>query len=140
MKLTIDKLVKSYGKGEPVLRGLDLTIEGSGITAIIGSSGAGKSTLLRCINRLIEPTSGSIVLNGTDLTKLRGAELRNARRSIGMIFQGFNLVVIDEVHFIRDTGNAPMPPPMSSTRPPAYASVGRLATIRRLTPSSPRRR
>lgn len=92
MNLIIEKLVKSYGKGEPVLRGLDLTIEGSGITAIIGSSGAGKSTLLRCINRLIEPTSGSISLNGTDLTQLKGAKLRTARRSIGMIFQGFNLV------------------------------------------------
>lgn len=92
MNLKIERLVKSYGKGEPVLRGLDLAVEGSGITAIIGSSGAGKSTLLRCINRLIEPTSGSIVLNGTDLTKLKGAQLRNARRSIGMIFQGFNLV------------------------------------------------
>src|SRR5690606_11281483 len=74
------------------MRELDLAVEGSGITAIIGSAGAGKSTLLRCINRLIEPTSGSIVLNGTDLTKLKGAQLRSARRSIGMIFQGFNLV------------------------------------------------
>ncbi len=92
LNLEIHQLVKSYGKGEPVLRGLDLTIEGSGITAIVGSSGAGKSTLLRCINRLIEPTSGSIVLDGVDLTTLRGAKLRHARRSIGMIFQGFNLV------------------------------------------------
>lgn len=92
MKLRIEKLTKRYGKGEPVLRGLDLTVTGSGITAIIGSSGAGKSTLLRCINRLIEPTSGLIELNGTDLTRLQGAELRAARRSIGMIFQGFNLI------------------------------------------------
>lgn len=92
MKLRIEKLTKRYGKGEPVLRGLDLTVEGSGITAIIGSSGAGKSTLLRCINRLVEPTSGTIELNGTDLTRLNGAALRTARRSIGMIFQGFNLI------------------------------------------------
>jgi phosphonate transport system ATP-binding protein len=60
--------------------------------SIIGSSGAGKSTLLRCINQLVKPTSGSIVLNGTELTALRGKTLRDARRKIGMVFQGFNLV------------------------------------------------
>ncbi|CAM4162569.1 phosphonate ABC transporter ATP-binding protein [Palleronia rufa] len=90
--LTITDLVKRYGGGDPVLKNLDLTIEGESVVAIIGSSGAGKSTLLRCINRLVEPTSGSVVLNGTELTKLRGAKLRSARRKIGMVFQGFNLV------------------------------------------------
>lgn len=90
--LQIERLTKRYGQGEEVLKGLDLTVSGTGITAIIGSSGAGKSTLLRCINRLIEPTSGTITLNGVDLTRLRGRELREARRSIGMIFQSFNLV------------------------------------------------
>lgn len=90
--LKISKLVKKYGSGEAVLKGLDLTVEGQGITAIIGSSGAGKSTLLRCINRLVEPTSGSIELNGVDLVALRGNRLRQARRRIGMIFQSFNLV------------------------------------------------
>src|SRR5690606_20623443 len=92
MILDIQKLSKRYGAGELVLEGLDLHIGGSGITAIIGSSGAGKSTLLRCINRLVEPTSGRIVLDGVDLTALRGSELRNMRRSIGMIFQNFNLI------------------------------------------------
>ena len=90
--LVISKLVKRYGSGDVVLDHLDLTIEKRGVTAIIGSSGAGKSTLLRCVNRLVEPTSGSIELNGVDLTRLRGKELRQARRRIGMIFQGFNLV------------------------------------------------
>src|SRR5690625_7468803 len=85
-------MTKSYGQGEPVLKGLDLEVEGSGITAIIGSSGAGKSTLLRCINRLIEPDSGTVLLNGTDLTRLKGAALRHARRSIGMIFQSLHLL------------------------------------------------
>lgn len=92
MELRIEKLVKSYGRGEPVLKGLDLTVDGSGITAIIGSSGAGKSTLLRCINRLIEPDSGTVRLNDVELTALKGAALRKARRSIGMIFQSFNLL------------------------------------------------
>ena len=90
--LKITALNKRYGNGELVLRGLDLAIDEPGLTAIIGSSGAGKSTLLRCINRLIEPTSGTIVVNGVDITALRGKPLRHARRSIGMIFQGFNLV------------------------------------------------
>ena len=92
MILDIDNLSKRYGAGELVLKELDLHIEGSGITAIVGSSGAGKSTLLRCINRLVEPTSGSITLDGVELTALHGAELRNIRRSIGMIFQNFNLI------------------------------------------------
>lgn len=90
--LKITDLVKRYGSGDPVLKNLDLTIEGESIVSIIGSSGAGKSTLLRCINRLVEPTSGSVVLNGTELTTLRGRDLRAARRKIGMVFQGFNLV------------------------------------------------
>ena len=90
--LKISDLVKRYGSGDPVLKNLDLTIEGESVVSIIGSSGAGKSTLLRCINRLVEPTSGSINLNGTELTSLRGKNLRAARRKIGMVFQGFNLV------------------------------------------------
>lgn len=90
--LKITDLVKRYGTGDPVLKNLDLTIEGESVVSIIGSSGAGKSTLLRCINQLVTPTSGSIVLNGTELTTLRGKNLRAARRKIGMVFQGFNLV------------------------------------------------
>lgn len=90
--LKITDLVKRYGDGEPVLKNLSLEIEGQSVVSIIGSSGAGKSTLLRCINRLVEPTSGSIVLNGVELTNLHGRKLREARRRIGMVFQGFNLV------------------------------------------------
>lgn len=90
--LKITDLVKRYDGGEPVLKNLDFTIEGESVVAIVGSSGAGKSTLLRCINRLVEPTSGSVVLNGTELTSLRRRQLREARRNIGMVFQGFNLV------------------------------------------------
>jgi phosphonate transport system ATP-binding protein len=90
--LRIQNLVKRYGHGEPVLRGLDLDVAGESVVSIIGASGAGKSTLLRCINRLVEPTEGSIELNGLELTHLKREELRKARRRIGMIFQGFNLV------------------------------------------------
>jgi len=90
--LVISDLVKRYGSGDIVLDHLNLEVEADGITAVIGSSGAGKSTLLRCINRLVEPTSGSIRLGDVDLVKVHGRELREARRRIGMIFQGFNLV------------------------------------------------
>ena len=68
--LRITDLVKRYGGGDPVLKNLDLEIDGESVVAIIGSSGAGKSTLLRCINRLVEPTSGSIVLNGVETVAL----------------------------------------------------------------------
>ncbi|MCR2521855.1 ATP-binding cassette domain-containing protein, partial [Salmonella enterica] len=64
--LRISGLVKEYRAGRPVLNGIDLQIAGRGLTAIIGPSGTGKSTLLRCINRLIEPTRGEIVLESGD--------------------------------------------------------------------------
>ena len=90
--IQIRGLVKEYKRRVPVLKGIDLTIKGEGITAIIGPSGTGKSTLIRCINRLVEPTAGEILFQGMDLAKLKGAELRLARRRIGMVFQEFNLV------------------------------------------------
>src|SRR5881227_1555684 len=71
---------------------MDRDLAASGITAIIGPSGTGKSTLIRCINRLVEPTSGSIQFEGSDLTRLGRHALRQARRRIGMVFQEFNLV------------------------------------------------
>lgn len=90
--LQIKELVKSYGDGPPVLKGLNFSTEGKALTAIIGSSGAGKSTMLRCINRLVTADSGEILFEGTDLLKLHGKALQNARRQIGMIFQSYNLV------------------------------------------------
>jgi phosphonate transport system ATP-binding protein len=90
--LRIRNLRKEYRAGEPVLRDVSLTVEGHGLTAIIGPSGTGKSTLVRCINRLVEPTSGEILFRGQDLVRLAGRDLRIARRRIGMIFQEYNLV------------------------------------------------
>lgn len=100
--LRICDLHKSYGRnGGTALRGVSLEVGDHELVALIGRSGAGKSTLLRCINRLVEPDSGEILFEGTDVTKVRTKELRLLRRKIGMIFQEFNLVnrlsVIDNV-------------------------------------------
>jgi phosphonate transport system ATP-binding protein len=94
--LHIKNLVKAYKANQPVLKDINLDLTDEGLTAIIGPSGTGKSTLLRCINRLIEPTSGKILLEdagvSTDLANIRGSALRQARRRIGMVFQEYNLV------------------------------------------------
>lgn len=90
--LSITGLYKAYRPGEPVLKNINLEIEASGLTAIIGPSGTGKSTLIRCINRLIDPTAGQIKLRGEDLAQLKGKSLREARCHIGMVFQEYNLV------------------------------------------------
>ena len=90
--LSIRNLSKEYVPGKPVLRGISLDISGEGITAIIGPSGTGKSTLVRCINRLVEPSSGEIRFEGQDLARLNRHALRAARRHIGMVFQEYNLV------------------------------------------------
>ena len=90
--LSIRSLFKEYVPGKPVLRGISLDIAERGITAVIGPSGTGKSTLIRCINRLVEPSSGEILFEGADLVKLDRDALLLARRRIGMVFQEYNLV------------------------------------------------
>ncbi|MEC5161226.1 MULTISPECIES: phosphonate ABC transporter ATP-binding protein [unclassified Janthinobacterium] len=94
--LEIQGLVKEYKPGHPILKGIDLNIDGAGLTAIIGPSGTGKSTLIRCINRLVDPSSGAIWFTSegrrTDLAQLKGRALRASRRQIGMVFQEYNLV------------------------------------------------
>ena len=90
--LSIRHLRKEYRAGVPILKDVSLEIEGRGLTAIIGPSGTGKSTLIRCINRLVDPTSGEMMFMGQDLAKVSGRALRQARRRIGMVFQEYNLV------------------------------------------------
>ena len=74
-----------------VLKGINLEVEKGDIYGVIGFSGAGKSTLIRCINRLEAPDSGQILIGGEDILTLDKSELRNRRKKMGMIFQGFNL-------------------------------------------------
>jgi polar amino acid transport system ATP-binding protein len=85
----IRDLHKSFGELD-VLKGIDLTVEPGQVICVIGPSGSGKSTLLRCVNLLEQPTSGQVVVNGTDLTHL-DVDLDRARRQVGMVFQQFNL-------------------------------------------------
>ena len=90
--LRIEELAKRYRTGDTALRGVSLEVAKGEIIGLIGPSGAGKSTLIRCVNRLVDPTSGRIFLGDTELTRLGGTALRQARRRIGMIFQEFALV------------------------------------------------
>jgi phosphonate transport system ATP-binding protein len=90
--LTITHLNKTYPTGAKALKNVSFTVDKPHVIAIIGPSGAGKSTLIRCINRLVEPTSGKITFDDADITSLSRRELRKARRRIGMIFQEYNLV------------------------------------------------
>jgi len=90
--LELENLTKRYNTGDLALQGIDLEIPNGQVLALIGPSGAGKSTLIRCINRLVEPTNGSAVLNKVNLTKLSSRALRKSRRKMGMIFQEYALV------------------------------------------------
>lgn len=87
-----DLRARYSSRGPEILKGITFEVEDDDFFAIIGPSGAGKSTLIRCINRLVEPTSGSIRLHGTDVLGLGSKDLRLMRRHIGMIFQEFNLI------------------------------------------------
>jgi phosphonate transport system ATP-binding protein len=90
--LRIDNISKRYRTGDEALKRVSFTVPSGQILGLIGPSGAGKSTLIRCVNRLVEPTAGSIFLDALELTALNRSELRKARRRIGMIFQEFALV------------------------------------------------
>lgn len=90
--LKVEHLTKVYDDGTVALNDVSFDVEEGEFLAIIGLSGSGKSTLLRCINRLIDPTEGRIVWNGTDITAASQEDIRQIRRRIGMVFQHFNLV------------------------------------------------
>ena len=93
--IRINQVNKRFYQGKTVinaLKDINLHIAQGTIFGVIGASGAGKSTLIRCVNMLEAPTSGEIIVDGVDLTKLTKAQLSEARRNIGMIFQHFNLL------------------------------------------------
>jgi len=90
--LRIQSLTKTYKTGDKALTDVSFDLPKGQVVGLIGPSGAGKSTLIRCVNRLVEPTSGKILLNDLDITALGSGDLRRARRRIGMIFQEYALV------------------------------------------------
>ncbi len=90
--ILIEKVNKIYSNGFHAVKNVDLEIKKGDIFGIIGLSGAGKSSLIRLINRLEEPTSGKVIIDGVDITSLSKTELLEKRKKIGMIFQHFNLL------------------------------------------------
>ena len=109
--LQVEKIYDAAAGKVHALKGINLEIAKGEIYGIIGLSGAGKSTLVRCINMLERPTSGSVIVDGKDMTKLNESELRDARKNIGMIFQHFNLLssatVYDNIAFPLTLSNTP---------------------------------
>jgi phosphonate transport system ATP-binding protein len=92
MLLKIEKLNKIYPSGCHALKDATFEVKKGEFLVVIGLSGSGKSTLLRCINRLLEPTSGKVIFENEDITHIKGDNIRRVRKKIGMIFQHFNLV------------------------------------------------
>lgn len=90
--LTINGLTKTYPTGDKALNNVSFSVPKGQVVGLIGPSGAGKSTLIRCINRLVEPSDGQIILNDLTVNQLSQTQLRQTRRKIGMIFQEYALV------------------------------------------------
>lgn len=107
----LKKIYHSQREDFLALENIDFTVNKGDIFGVIGLSGAGKSTLIRCINLLEKPTSGSIEIEGEDITKMSGKKLRITRQSLGMIFQDFNLLmqrnVEDNVRFPLEIAKVP---------------------------------
>lgn len=88
--IRLENIYKKFGRIE-VLKGVNLDVEKGEVVVIIGPSGAGKSTLLRCINLLERPTSGKVIFEGKDITRIDGKHIDTVRERIGMVFQHINL-------------------------------------------------
>ncbi len=90
--IRLEHVTHRYANGAPALKDVNLEFDSSRLTVLIGPSGAGKSSLIRVINGLVKPSEGVVTVDGVRLTGSSAATVRGVRRSIGMVFQGFNLV------------------------------------------------
>ena len=88
--IEVKGLRKNFGELD-ILKGIDTTVEKGEKVVVIGPSGSGKSTFLRCLNRLEKPDAGSVIFDGTDLTRASEKQLNKVREKMGMVFQHFNL-------------------------------------------------
>src|SRR5882757_3986206 len=88
--VVFENVSKRYPNGQLALDNVSLTFQPGEFVVIVGLSGAGKSTLIRCLNRLVSPTEGRILIDGQDIVTAGDADLRKARARIGMIFQNYN--------------------------------------------------
>jgi len=99
--IAAESLTKVYPNGTCAVQDVTFKVDSTDLVIVLGPSGAGKSTLLRCLNRILEPTSGRVLLNGIDITHAGGMRLQEVRKRVGIIFQQFNLVgrltVLDNV-------------------------------------------
>jgi phosphonate transport system ATP-binding protein len=137
--VSIKDLVKNYPSGTRALDGVSLDIQRGEFVVLIGLSGSGKSTLLRCINRLVDPTSGVVVFDGIDVTAADRVAIRRVRRRIGMIFQQFNLVRRSSVFSnvlagrlgYRSTWRTVSSRPSSSDVAAAFENLGRVGIAQR---------
>jgi len=90
--ILLEDVVKTYSTGAPALNGISLNIEAGEFVFIVGDSGSGKSTLIKLLLRELKPTSGRIIVNNTDVTKLRHSRIPKYRRNVGCVFQDFRLL------------------------------------------------
>ena len=90
--LKIEQLSKTYENGTAALKEISLSVAAGEFVVVLGKSGSGKSTLMRCINRLVEPSSGHVFLDGEEVTGASPSRLRALRKKMGMIFQQYNLI------------------------------------------------
>ncbi|MBQ9443958.1 MAG: cell division ATP-binding protein FtsE [Lachnospiraceae bacterium] len=90
--ILLEDVVKTYSTGAPALNGISLNIDAGEFVFIVGDSGSGKSTLIKLLLRELKPTSGHIIVNNTDVTRLRHGRIPKYRRNIGCVFQDFRLL------------------------------------------------
>ena len=90
--ITFENVTKSYGNGAPALSNLNIEIEDGEFVFVVGTSGSGKSTFIKLLLKELEPTEGKIIVNDTELRKLRSGKTAKYRRKVGVVFQDFRLL------------------------------------------------